>query len=62
MENAHSLEIQVGTVSKKIHIHIIIIHIIIIHIIIIIIHILPIIQNQYSNSFIYLYYSTIYYL
>ena len=50
MENAHSLEIQVGTVSKKIHI-------IIIHI-----HILPIIQKQYSNSFIYLYYSTIYYL
>jgi hypothetical protein len=58
MENAHSLEIRVGTVSKKIHI---IIHIIII-IIIIIIHILPIIQKQYSNSFIYLYYSTIYYL
>jgi hypothetical protein len=51
MENAHSLEIRVGTVSKKIHIHIIII-IIIIHII----------QKQYSNSFIYLYYSTIYYL
>ena len=55
MENAHSLEIRVGTVSTKIHIIIIII---IIHIIII----LPIIQKQYSNSFIYLYYSTIYYL
>ena len=57
MENARSLEIRVDMVSTKFHI---IIRIIII--IIIIIHIIHIIQKQQSNLFIYLYYSTIYYL
>jgi hypothetical protein len=56
MENAHLLEIRVGMVSTKIHIIICII------IIIIIIIIIRIIQKQHSNLFIYLYYSTIYYL
>ena len=56
MENARSLEIRVDMVSTKFHIIIRII------IIIIIIHIIHIIQKQQSNLFIYLYYSTIYYL
>ena len=52
------MEIRVDMVSTKFHIIIRIIIIIIIHII----HIIHIIQKQQSNLFIYLYYSTIYYL